>query len=148
MKGTQGRPAHHFPVTALTSAFTVSDLPSATAPLFCPKCAARAWAQRYTAAYGPAGSLGTGIHTVATAHSPHTVMTTLRAVTSHAASGYCAERLIKVERMKSITVASISICLHAGRTPRHAACPGRCPHESTSEPARRAEIRPQAGLAA
>ena len=39
-------PAHHFPVTALTSAFTVSDLPSATAPLFCPKCAARAWAQR------------------------------------------------------------------------------------------------------
>ena len=39
MKGTQGRPAHHFPVTALTSARTVSDLPSATAPLFCPKCA-------------------------------------------------------------------------------------------------------------
>lgn len=26
------RPAHHFPVTALTSACTVSDLPSATAP--------------------------------------------------------------------------------------------------------------------
>ena len=32
IKEAQGRLAHHFPVTALTSAFTASDLPSATAP--------------------------------------------------------------------------------------------------------------------
>lgn len=48
--GAQERPAHHFPVTALTPARTASDAPSATAPLFCPKCAARACTQRYTAA--------------------------------------------------------------------------------------------------
>ena len=47
---------------------------------------------------------------------------------------------------KSITVCSISICLPAGRTPRRAACPGRCPHESTSGPARCAGTRLQATL--
>ena len=86
------------PSRLLTSACTVSDLPSATAPRFCPKCAAKAWAQRYTAAYGPAVPLGTGIQTVATAHSPQTVMTALRATASHAASGYWAASWASAEK--------------------------------------------------
>lgn len=117
------------------------DLPSATAPrTFCPNARGSAWAQRVHGGIRPRPPfLGHGHPDGGHRAQPADGHDRAQATASHAASGYWAASWASRRKRNSITAVSISMRLHAGKRPRRAACPGRCPHGSTSGPARCAE---------